>query len=214
MTYRVGLSGGIGSGKSTIAAIFQELGVKVIDSDAIAHHLTQAGGAAIPSIRAAFGDAYIDADGAMDRARMRGLVFSEREARIRLEAILHPLILARMLEASEDPADSPYVLMVVPLLFEAPGFRRIVDRALVVDCDEETQIARTMARSTLSRQAVQAIMAQQMSRAQRLKLADDVIHNAGAMETLRPQVLQLHQFYLDRSSGSPPRPSGGAPQNN
>lgn len=214
MSYRIGLSGGIGSGKSEVAAIFQELGVKVIDSDALAHRLTQAGGEAVPLIRATFGDAYLDAAGAMDRARMRGLVFSDPQARARLEAILHPLILARMLEDAEDPTDAPYVLMVVPLLFESPGFRKIVDRTLVVDCSEETQIARTMARSALSRQAVQAIMAQQMPRTGRLQLADDIIDNAGGMESLRAQVLRLHQLYLDRSSQSPLRPSGGVPQNN
>lgn len=202
MSYRVGLSGGIGSGKSTVAAIFQELGVTVVDSDAIAHHLTRAGGEAIPLIRAAFGEASLGADGAMDRARMRGLVFSDGDARRRLEAILHPLILARMLEESEDPGDSPYVLMVVPLLFESPGFRKIVDRTLVVDCSEEAQITRTMSRSALTRQAVQAIMAQQIPRAERLKLADDVIQNAGDMAQLRAQVLRVHQQYLDRLSGS------------
>lgn len=202
MTYRVGLSGGIGSGKSTVAAMFQELGVKVIDSDAIAHRLTQAGGEAIPLIHAAFGEAFLDAGGAMDRARMRERVFSDAEARHRLEAILHPLILARMLEESEDAANSPYVLMVVPLLFESPGFRKVVDRTLVVDCSEEAQIARTMGRSTLPRQAVQAIMAQQLSRAERLRLADDVIQNSGDVAQLRPLVAHLHQQYLDRSSGS------------
>jgi dephospho-CoA kinase len=201
MSYRVGMSGGIGSGKSTVAAMFQELGVTIVDSDAIAHRLTQAGGEAIPMIRKAFGDPFLNADGAMDRARMRGLVFSDPEARRKLEAILHPLILARMLEESEDPVDSPYVLMVVPLLFESPGFRKIVDRTLVVDCSEETQIARAMSRSALSREAVQAIMAQQMSRAERLRLADDIIQNAEGLEILRQRVRQMHQSYLDRSSG-------------
>lgn len=214
MSYRVGLSGGIGSGKSTVAAMFRELGVKVIDSDAIAHHLTQAGGEAIPLIRNAFGQEYVDAEGAMERARMRGLVFSDGEARRRLESILHPLILARMLEASEDPGDAPYLLFVVPLLFESPGFRKLVNRTLVVDCSEEAQIERTMARSALRRDDVQAIMARQISRAERLRLADDVIQNAGGVDQLRPQVLRLHQMYLDRSSELPPRPSGCAPQNN
>lgn len=205
MSYRVGLSGGIGSGKSTVAALFAELGVPIIDSDAIAHALTQPGGIAIPLIRKAFGREYVTVEGALDRARMRELVFATPRAKQELEGILHPLILSRMLEAAAAVADAPYQIFVVPLLFESAGFRGLVDRALVVDCPEETQIARAMARSGLSGEAVLAIMAGQLARAERLKRADDVIENDGSLEQLRPKVAALHRFYLDRSSGSPRR---------
>ncbi len=205
MSYRVGLTGGIGSGKSAVAALFREQGIAVIDSDASSHQLTQAGGAAIPEIRAAFGAAYMEAGGALDRAKMRALVFSDPGARKRLEAILHPLIRAEMLAQAEAAAASPYVLLVVPLLFEAPKYRDLVQRTLVVDCAEETQVTRTMQRSALSGAEVRAIMAQQMPRAERLRLADDVIHNDGGMDELRRQVLQLHLAYLSRSSEITPR---------
>ncbi len=202
MSYRVGLSGGIGSGKSTVAALFAELGVPIIDSDAIAHALTQPGGFAISLILKVFGEEYVTAEGALDRARMRELVFATPRAKQELEAILHPLILSRMLEAAEAAGDAPYEILVVPLLFESAGFRGVVDRALVVDCAEETQIARAMARSGLSREAVLAIMAGQLARSERLKRADDVIENDGTLEQLRPKVADLHRFYLDRSPGS------------
>lgn len=214
MTYRVGLSGGIGSGKSTVAALFQELGVQIIDSDAIAHRLTQVRGEAIPLIRGAFGDAYINADGALNRAKMRSLVFSHDDAKVRLEAILHPLILSQMMEEAETAAGVPYVILVIPLLFEFPGFRALVHRTLVVDCPEETQIQRTMARSALSREEVRTIMARQISRADRLKLANDIIQNEDSLEELRPRVLELHHLYLDCSSRMGAFPSGGARQNN
>ncbi len=206
MNYRVGLGGGIGSGKSTVAALFHELGVAVIDSDTISHWLTQADGGAIQMIKKEFGDKYIGGDGALDRARMRTLVFSDDTAKQRLEAILHPMIRSEML-AQAATARSPYVLLVVPLLFEAKNFRELAQRALVVDCPEEVQVARTMQRSGLTESEVRAIMARQIPRSERLKLADDVIHNDGSMEHLRTQVAHLHQLYLGRSSETPPRPS-------
>ncbi len=199
MVYRVGLSGGIGSGKSAVATLFHELGVAVIDSDAISHRLTQTGGAAIGLIQKEFGVEYLGADGALNRARMRGLVFSDAAAKQKLEAILHPLIRAEML-AEAETARTPYVLLVVPLLFEAPGYRELAQRTLVVDCSEEAQVARTMQRSGLTEKEVRAIMAGQISRAERLKLADDVIRNTGSLDELRTQVTNLHRFYLDRSS--------------
>ncbi len=207
MNYRVGLSGGIGSGKSTVAALFGDLGIAVVDCDAISHHLTQPGGKAIKLISKAFGGNYIGGDGALDRARMRGLVFSDAAAKQKLEAILHPLIRVEML-AQADAARSPYVVLVVPLLFEAPGYRELVQRTLVVDCPEETQIERTMGRSGLAEPEVRAIMARQISRAERLKLADDVIRNDGSQEELRAQVARFHRLYLDRSSETAFHPSG------
>jgi dephospho-CoA kinase len=203
MSYRVGLTGGIGSGKSTVAALFAEHGVTVIDSDAISHSLTQPGGGAIEAIRAAFGDSYLSASGALDRARMRQLVFSDLVAKQRLEAILHPLIRAQML-AQAETADhaSPYLLLVIPLLFETANYRELLQRALVVDCAEATQIARAMRRSGLAEQEVRAIMAQQISRSERLQRADDILQNDAGLDVLQLQVTHLHQRYLAVSAGS------------
>lgn len=207
MSYSIGLTGGIGSGKSTVAALFKECGVTVIDSDTISHQLTQSGGGAIAAIRAVFGDGFIDASGALDRPRMRQLVFSDPAAKQRLEGILHPLIRAQMLAQAQTAntdhhaGTSPYQLLVVPLLFEA-GYHKLVQRALVVNCAETTQIARAMRRSGLGEQEVRAIMAQQIARAERLRRADDIIQNDGDMESLRQQVERLHQRYLAISTGS------------
>jgi dephospho-CoA kinase len=202
MTYFIGLTGGIGSGKSTAAALFRECGASVIDSDEISHQLTQAGGNAIAAIRTAFGDDYIDADGALDRSKMRQRVFSDPAAKQRLEAILHPMIRAQMLARAETAGSSPYILLVVPLLFEAGNYRELVQRTLAVDCAEETQLARAMQRSGLKEAEVRAIMAQQIGRAERLKLADDIIHNDGEMNDLQLQVAQLHRHYLALSARS------------
>lgn len=199
--FAVGLTGGIGSGKSTIAELFRACGAGVIDSDAIAHRLTQADGSALPAIRAAFGAACVDGRGALDRARMRQLVFADAAAKQRLEAILHPLIREEML-AQAAAATAPYLLLVVPLLLEAPGYAELVRRILVVDCPEQTQLERTTQRSGLSTAEVQAIMAQQASRAERLQRADDVIHNDGSLSGLRPQVEQLHREYLALAAGN------------
>lgn len=194
MTRLVALTGGIGSGKSTVAKLFAEHGVTIIDSDAISHRLTQPGGGAIESIRAAFGEDCIDASGALDRARMRQLVFSDTSARQRLEAILHPMIRTQML-AQAEMATSLYSIFVIPLLFETGNYLPLVQRILVVDCAETAQITRAMQRSGLSEQEVRAIMAQQISRAERLRRADDIIHNDDGPDALRQQVIQLHQGY-------------------
>ncbi len=203
MNYRIGLTGGIGSGKSTVATLFAECGVRVIDSDAISHSLTQAGGGAIEAVRTAFGDSYIDSSGALDRARMRQLIFSDVTAKQRLEAILHPLIRAQMLTQAEVAAKiAPYLLLVIPLLFETANYRELVQRTLVVDCAETTQIARAMRRSGLTEQEVRAIMAQQILRDERLRRADDIIQNDAEPDTLRLQVAHLHQRYIALSAGS------------
>ncbi|CAH1189948.1 dephospho-CoA kinase [Candidatus Nitrotoga sp. BS] len=200
MIYRVGLTGGIGCGKSTVAALFKECGVLVIDSDVISHQMTQSGGIAIAAIRATFGDDYIDANGALDRVLMRQLIFADHAAKLKLEAILHPLIRAQML-AQVDNANinsrlaSPYLLLVIPLLFETLSYRELVHRTLVVDCAETTQVARTIERSGLDEQAVRAIMASQITRAERLRLADEIIQNDGTLDALRQQVRQLHLNY-------------------
>ncbi|MDI6746325.1 MAG: dephospho-CoA kinase [Rhodocyclaceae bacterium] len=194
----VGLTGGIGSGKSEVAQCFAALGAAVVDTDIIAHALTAPGGAAIEPIRAAFGATVLTPDGALDRAAMRQRVFADPQERVRLESILHPLIRA----ASEreirhaTSADFPYVVLVVPLLLEAGGYRERVNRVLIVDCPEETQIARTMARSALSRSDVEAIMAAQAKRQERLGVADDVISNDAGLDQLHAQTALLHDRYL------------------
>jgi dephospho-CoA kinase len=201
MTFLVGLTGGIGSGKSAAASLFEALGAAVVDTDAIAHELTAPGGAAIESIRSAFGDDVIDARGALDRAAMRRKVFADPQAKARLETILHPMIRA---EADRRSAASraPYVVLVVPLLVESGGYRSRVQRVVVVDCPEAVQVARVMSRSGLSAEEARAIMAAQISREQRLAVADDVIENGGELAALRPQVEALHRRYLEMAAVS------------
>ncbi|WP_462320437.1 dephospho-CoA kinase [Halochromatium sp.] len=194
MTYRVGLTGGIGSGKSTVAAEFAHLGVTVSDADAISHRLTGPDGDALPAIASAFGAEMIDTTGALDRAQMRQRVFSDDTARRRLEGILHPLIRARMF-AEAAAIGSPYALLMIPLLLET-GQQSLVDRVLVVDLPEAMQISRVQARSGLEPNETQRIMASQVSRAARLDAADDIIDNSGEPHDLKAQVEQLHQTYL------------------
>jgi len=191
---RVGLTGGIGSGKSTVAGLFEQRGAAVVDADELAHELTVAGGAAIDAIRAAFGPAAIRSDGAMDRDWMRRLAFTESDARQRLEQILHPRIRA-LLDARLAAAPAQVAIAVIPLLVESGDARGRFDRVLVVDCPEETQIARVMARSGLARDDVLAIMRRQASRQQRLAAADDVIFNDGAPAELDAHVARLDAAY-------------------
>jgi dephospho-CoA kinase len=191
----VGLTGGIGSGKSTVAALFQALGVAVIDTDVIAHELTAPGQPAVEQIRARFGADYVTAQGALDRARMRELVFADAAAKRDLEAILHPRI-REQAAARVAQAGTPYAILVVPLLAEAGGYPGLINRVLVVDCEDNLQKQRTRRRSGLSADQVHAIMARQASRAQRLALADDVIDNSGPVEALEEQVRRLHARYL------------------
>jgi dephospho-CoA kinase len=191
----VGLTGGIGSGKSAAADAFAAHGATVVDTDAIARELTEQGGAAVAQIEKSFGSAFLDQAGGMDRKKMRDRVFADPAAKRALEALLHPMIReesARRIAA----AGGPYVIHVVPLLIESPDYRSRVDRVLVVDCPEETQLARVRARSGLSEDEVRAIMRTQISRAERLAAADDVIDNRGSREALRKQVAALHKKYL------------------
>jgi dephospho-CoA kinase len=192
----VGLTGGIGSGKSAAAERFAGLGAAVVDTDAIAHALTGPQGAAMQAIRAAFGQAAIAPDGALDRAAMRALAFSDPAARARLEGILHPLIRAESERQLLTAAPGcPYAILVVPLLVESGDYRRRVDRIAVVDCADETRIGRVMARSGLARAEVMRIIAAQATREARLEVADDVIGNDGSPEQLRLRVAELDVLY-------------------
>jgi len=197
--YVVGLTGGIGSGKSAVADRFVALGCALVDTDAIAHELTGPGGAAMPDLVAAFGSDVRNPAGGLDRAAMRRLVFADGTAKARLEGILHPLI-RRLADERCARAVSPYVILAVPLLVESGTYRERCDRILVVDCPESLQISRVMARSGLSREEVAAIMANQAIREQRLAVADDVIDNAGGLEALAARVAELHGIYLERAS--------------
>ncbi len=197
----IGLTGGIGSGKSTVADRLVAHGAALVDTDAIAHALTAPGGDAIEPIRAAFGDGVVAPDGRMDRAAMRALAFSDPGARKRLEAILHPMIRARTQAGIEAAVreGAPYVIVAVPLLVESGDWRGRYDRVLVVDCPPEVQIERVIARSALPRAQVESILAAQASRAQRLAAADDVIDNGGAPDALDAQVARLHAAYAGLS---------------
>ena len=190
---RIGLTGGIGSGKSTVAAALVELGgALLVDTDAISRSLTAPGGGAMPAIEAQFGARFVASNGALDRAAMRELAFHDPKAKQALEAILHPMIGAETARQAALAAPGQHVVFDVPLLVESGRWRRLVDRVLVVDCDEATQIARVMARSGLSEAAVRAILAQQATRAQRRAAADAVIHNEGlTLSQLRDEVGRL-----------------------
>lgn len=227
----IGLTGGIGSGKSAAADCFATLGVCVVDTDAISHELTAAGGAAMPAILATFGSEMLTAEGALNRVLMRQRVFTEPAARLQLEAILHPLIREtsqRRVEIARqrcDPAQrssrhaelvstnspvgagdtpsAPYVILVVPLLVESKNYRERVSRVLVIDCPEETQIIRTMARSAMTRNEILRVLASQATREQRLAAADDVIENDGTLAQLQQHVVALDATYRTNRGSFP-----------
>jgi len=195
MPYCIGLTGGIGSGKSSAARVFEELGAGIVDTDEISHALTRAGGAAIPLIRAEFSADYVAADGSLDRAKMRQLVFGDPAARNRLEAILHPLI-GKEARARVASSPQPYVMLAVPLLLETGAYRGFIKRIAVVDCTEAQQIERTVQRSGLSEAQVRAIMSTQVTREQRLARADDLLNNSGDPAAMRREIEALHTKYL------------------
>ena len=195
---KIGLTGGIGSGKSYVADILGQAGAAVIDTDAIAHALTASGGVAIAAIEASFGASFITAAGALDRARMRAHVFGDEAARAQLQAILHPLI-GEETRRQADLAVGDYTVFVVPLLVESGRWLNQVDRVCVVDCDRDTQISRVQARNGLSQAQVEQILNAQVSREERLVVAHDVILNDGTVshENLRQQVLGLHRQWCN-----------------
>ena len=194
----VGLTGGIGSGKSAAAAEFGRLGATVVDTDAIARQLTVAGGPAMAQVRRLFGDDFVDAAGALDRAKMRKLAFRDPAAKKKLEQLVHPLIRAES-ELRIAAASGPYVIHVVPLLVESPGYRRRVTRVLVVDCPQDVQVERVRQRSKLPEEEIRRIVASQAKREERLAAADDVIDNSGSLDALHKQVRELHPKYLELS---------------
>ena len=196
----IALTGGIGSGKSSVAAILKELGAAIIDTDAIAHRLTAAGQPGARAISKQFGPEYLRPDGALDRDRMRELAFADPLAKKKLEAILHPMIRAEVsaeISAAAKRTQAPYSVIVVPLLIETGAYRGLAQRTLVVDCGEEQQIARAMQRSGLGADAVRAVMASQVSRSERLRHADDIVRNEADFATLRTDVAALHRQYLE-----------------
>ena len=194
----IGLTGGIGSGKTAVSNLFAQLGAGIVDTDLIAHQITAPGGKAIPLIRDHFGAEFIDNGGALDRAKMRSLVFQNLEAKKALEAITHPLIRQETLRQVGQLADAgaPYLLLVVPLLIESGTWIDQIDYLVVVDCPEETQIQRVMHRSNLSRTEVEAILKAQTSRQERLAIANAVIDNQGKLSELKAAVQELHQKIL------------------
>lgn len=191
----IGVTGGIGCGKTTVCDQFAALGTSIIDTDLIAHQISAPGGLAIDALRAEFGPAYITPEGALDRARMRELVFGNLQAKARLEAILHPLIGQQTRHLAEQ-ANGPYRMFVVPLLIESGTWQSRVDRVLVIDCPPELQVSRVMTRSNLPREQVEAIMASQVTRERRLAAADDIIDNSGPLSAINEQIARLHWQYL------------------
>jgi dephospho-CoA kinase len=188
---RVGLTGGIGSGKSTVAGFLREAGAAIVDTDAISRALTLTGGAAMPAIAQAFGADFVTTDGALDRERMRALAFSDAAAKRRLEAILHPLITAEAL-AQADAATAPLIVFDVPLLVESGRWRSRVARVLVVDCSAATQIERVLRRPGWTREGVEGVLAAQATREARRAAADAVLLNDGIpLDTLRNEVRSL-----------------------
>lgn len=197
---RIGLTGGIGSGKSTVCQLFAELGTPIIDTDVIAHSLVAPGQPALKQLTTVFGEDILDQHGALNRAVLRERVFNDPTARHRLESILHPLIRQQMREQLETLHDS-YVVIAIPLLLEK-HWQKEVDRTLVVDTGEELQIQRTTKRDGISAEAVRRIMHTQVSRQQRLAAADDIIRNDGTRASLKEQVLKLHHHYLQLAASS------------
>lgn len=192
----VGLTGGIGCGKSEAARLFAKLGVPIVDVDVIAHQLTAAGNPVLQEVIDAFGSQFLRPDGNLDRAAMREKVFNDIAARKDLEGILHPAIYEQAIKELSQNQDAPYQILSISLLFENNRYKNDVARSLVIDCDEALQISRTMQRSGLTEQALRAIMAAQVSRDTRRKLADDLIENNGSLEELSGKIAEIHKKYI------------------
>ncbi|QYJ75769.1 dephospho-CoA kinase [Shewanella sp. FJAT-52076] len=198
----LGLTGGIGSGKTTVANLFHEHGIGLVDADVIAREVVEPGSAGLKAIEEHFGSGILKADGSLDRAKLREQIFTEESERMWLNNLLHPMIRQTMLLSAIN-ADSDYVILVVPLLFEN-GLDSLVDRTLVVDISPDLQIQRTAERDNVSEAQIANIIASQISREERLQKADDIIDNRGEIADLREQVNRLHQFYLTLAASKAP----------
>lgn len=197
---RIGLTGGIGSGKSTVCRMFGELGVPVIDADQVSRELVEPGQPALAALIALFGPTLLTAEGRLDRSRLRTLVFADATCRRQVEALLHPQIRRRMLELSAT-TDAPYAILAIPLLIES-GWQSLVERILVIDCPPDAQLHRAAERDGVPPSQVEAIMASQASRAERLAYANDIIDNSGDLAHLRTQVAAIHQRYLTMAAAT------------
>ncbi len=195
MAYIIGLTGGVASGKSTAAALFNSCGAGYIDADAVSHELTNAGGRALPAIAETFGASFLT-DAGLDRKKMRELVFRNAEERKKLEAILHPLIHEELQGAIARFTDVPYVILEAALLVEKEAWRHLTDRILLVDVSESTQLSRMMRNRSLTEEIARGILSSQSTREMRLRYADDVISNSGSLDDLRKKVFLLHEKYL------------------
>ncbi len=195
----IALTGGIGSGKSEAARQFAELGVPVVDVDAIAHQLTAPGQAILKQIERLFGADFLQADGRLDRAKLAAQVFQHADQRLKLEALMHPAIYEQaMLQLADNAKNraSPYQILVIPLFFESPRYAGVADKVLVIDSHEALQLARSIQRNASDAASVQAVMAAQVSRAQRLAGADEVIENNGSLAALQEKVCQFHKKFI------------------
>lgn len=195
---RIGLTGGIGAGKSAACHIFTELGVPVLDADQISREVVAHGEPALATIVELFGGSILTEEGTLDRSRLRDIIFAKPERRLQLEAVLHPLIKQRLIEKSQS-LNAPYAILAIPLLLEA-GWKDLVDRVLVIDSPVEDQINRTIKRDIISRQQAEAIIASQMDRKERLRQADDIILNDQDLAHLRREISALHKRYLSTAS--------------
>ena len=195
--YIVGLTGGIGSGKSEAARLFAELGVPIVDVDIISHELTASGQATLKEITEVFGKDILNSDGSLNRAALRQKVFTDCEARKKLEAILHPAIYNKAIERLQENASAPYQILAIPLLFESDRYLNIINRSLVIDSDKKLQIARASKRDGLLEVDIQKIIDVQMPREKRNALADDLILNDGLIEELKEKIKQVHEKYIN-----------------
>ncbi|MDH5389458.1 MAG: dephospho-CoA kinase [Gammaproteobacteria bacterium] len=196
---RIGLTGGIGSGKSTVAKIFSNLGITIIDADIIAHQLTQSGSDSFKEIKKLFGEKFINDNGELDRKKIAQTVFSNPSAKIALEEILHPKIKQRILQEIEKAHSSQYIILAIPLLLES-DFTDLVDRTLVIDTNDDIRIKRIQQRDTRTEKQIREIMANQIDREHRLQRADDILNNNGNLEDLNSAVTRLHRQYMIMAS--------------
>lgn len=194
--YVFGLTGLIGSGKTTVANIFAKFGISIVDTDIIAHQITSDNGAAIPAIINVFGSEYVTVEKSLDRDRMRGLVFNDSAARSKLENILHPIIFDEVIKQLAQVESANYSIVVVPLLFKSPRYLQMTHRNIFVDCDYDSIVIRLKTRNNFSKLQIDAILATQVSREKQMSLADDIIYNNGEISLLEQQVNILHEKYL------------------